>query len=365
MAAVRDGRLIEDVRCRAVEVPLLEPFAIAGGAPSAARNVFVRVALRDGTVGYGEAAPFEAVSGETQAGTLAAAEAAARLLPGRDVAQWRALHAELRPRLAAAPAALCGIEQALFDALARHAGLPLVDLFGGRAGPLRTDVTIPAGDAEHARRSARRAAAEGFATLKVKTGAAGWESDVARLLAIRDAAPEAGLIVDANGGYTFDDARAFLAALDRAGVRLRLFEQPVPADRPERLRDLEGEFGVPVCADESVRSPADALRIAAMGGVSALNVKLMKFGVVDALDVLAIARSAGMTCMIGGMVETAASMSFSAALAEAMQPLCVYVDLDTPLFMPPGIIAGGLRYSGDAVTLPPAPGTGVDLEPWF
>jgi L-alanine-DL-glutamate epimerase-like enolase superfamily enzyme len=91
----------------------------------------------------------------------------------------------------------------------------------------------------------------------------------------------------------------------------------------------------------------------------------MKFGVVDALDVLAVARSAGMTCMIGGMVETAVSMSFSAALAEAMQPLCGYVDLDTPLFMADGIIAGGMQYSGEVVSLPAAPGTGIDLEPWF
>jgi L-Ala-D/L-Glu epimerase len=365
-ATDRADRIIDDVRFLPVDVALTEPFAIAGGAPATARNVFVRIRLRDGSVGYGEAAPFEAVSGETQASTLAVMSAVAELLLGRDVAQWRRLNAALRPALAGAPAALCGIEQALFDAFARHGRVSLVDLFGGSAGTLRTDITIPAGDVAHAVHATRRAVASGFGTVKIKIGASRWEDDVERLAAIRRAAPGIGLIVDANGGYTLEQARGFLANLARAGIRLRLFEQPVVADRHEELGVLEREFGVPVCADESVRSPADALRIAAMGGVSSLNVKVMKFGVVDALDVMAIARSAGMTCMIGGMIETAVSMSFSAALAESSQSLCTYVDLDTPLFMPDGIVKGGMRFTGDAISLPAdVAGTGVDLEPWF
>src|SRR5262249_1792660 len=191
----------------------------------------------------------------------------------------------------------------------------------------------------------------GFCTVKVKVGATHWAEDVERLRAIHQAAPALRLIADANEGYSYVQARAFLRRLASEGVPLPLFEQPTAADRPEELRALQEECGIPVCADEAVRSPTDALRVAHVGGISALNVKLMKFGVFGALDVIAIAAAAGMTCMIGGMVETAASMSFSAALAEANEPLFAYVDLDTPLFMPPGMIDGGLGYDGELLPL--------------
>src|SRR5258706_15902078 len=109
-------RIIDDVRFRPVEVELIEPFAIAGGAAAIARNVFVRLQLRDGTVGYGEAAPFEGVSGETQASTLAALEGVADLVLGRDVAQRRPPHPPPRPPPARPPAAPGGIRPAPFHA---------------------------------------------------------------------------------------------------------------------------------------------------------------------------------------------------------------------------------------------------------
>jgi L-alanine-DL-glutamate epimerase-like enolase superfamily enzyme len=92
----------------------------------------------------------------------------------------------------------------------------------------------------------------------------------------------------------------------------------------------------------------------------------MKCGVADALDIITIARSAGLTGMIGGMVETAVSMTFSAAVAAASHPFFSYIDLDTPMLMPAGFIRGGMRYSGPAIHLPGhALGTGVDATAHF
>lgn len=347
---------IRDVRAVPVDVPLSEPFAIAGGAPSVARNVFVRIELADGAAGYGEAAPFEAVSGETQRSTLAALTRAAPALLGREATAWRGLRA-LMP---AEPAARCALEQALLAALARSAGISLLSYLGGPPGTatLRTDITIPAGSVGHAVSAARRAAAAGFDTVKIKAGAAGWETDAERVRAVHDAEPGLRLVVDANCGYTLEEARRFLGRL--GGVPLALFEQPVA---PGALRDLAAlAADAPVCADESVRSPADALRVAELGGIAALNVKLMKFGVIDALDVVAIARAAGIACMIGGMIETPLSMSFSAALAAADPAVFRYVDLDTPLFMPAGAVPAPLAYAGAELTLRPEP---VDPAAWF
>lgn len=124
---------IAELRFEPLDLPLTEPFAIATGAPEQANNVLVRVRLEDGTVGLGEAAPFTAVSGETQASTLAALASVHEALLGREAGAWRPIGAWLAEALPQAPSARCGLELALLDALGRHHHLPLTTFFGGRA----------------------------------------------------------------------------------------------------------------------------------------------------------------------------------------------------------------------------------------
>jgi L-Ala-D/L-Glu epimerase / N-acetyl-D-glutamate racemase len=360
------SRIVVRLDLQPVNLVLSEPFAIAGGAPEVAHNVFVRAVLADGSAGYGEAAPFEAVSGETQSSTLTALRAAVPLVEGQDAAGWRRIAATVGRHLADAPAARCAVEQAVVDALARHLGLSLVDYFGGGAATLTTDLTLTVGDVARTARAAERAAAAGFGTLKVKVGGGDPEHDVERLRACVTAAPRARLLVDANEGYTPAQARAFLRGVAAAGIALDLVEQPVPrADTPV-LTELQREFGVPICADESMRGPADALALIRTDAVRVLNVKLMKFGLADALDIIALARSAGIECMVGGMVESSVSMSFSAALAAANQPPFTHIDLDTPLFIRPEHDVGGIAYAGEVISLPIGePGSGVDAAAYF
>jgi L-alanine-DL-glutamate epimerase-like enolase superfamily enzyme len=351
-----------------VGIHLTERFAIANGAPSTAKNVFARVILEDGTVGYGEAAPFEEVSGETQDDTLMAMRRAAELIIGTDVASWRSCSASIKSIIPNYPAARSALEQSLLDSFARHLNISLLHLFGGAAGPLTTDITITASDVEHARLGARRAADSGFSSMKVKVGGyQGWRCDVERIAAVVDEAPEVKLIVDANGAFSMADASLFLDELQRRGVGLALFEQPVAPEVRNGLGEIERLHGVPVCADESVRNPVDAIRISSdKYGASVWNIKIMKLGVLGAMEVMAIARASGKSCMIGGMIESAVAMSFSTALAMANRDLFGYVDLDTPLFMNEPRIAGGMMYDKAHIFLDHTrPGTGVDASALF
>jgi L-alanine-DL-glutamate epimerase-like enolase superfamily enzyme len=285
---------------------------------------------------------------------------------GRDAAGWRVLAADLRGLAPEAAAARCAVEQAAVDALARHLGLSLPAFLGGFPRELRTDVTIPVGDVRHSVESAHHAVDSGFTTVKIKVGAEDWELDVARVVAISQAAPGLSIIVDGNAGFSRTQAHRFLRGVAKAGAAVILVEQPVAAPDIAGLAELEREHSIPVCADESIRCPADAMRVAEFGGISAVNVKLMKCGVAEALDIIAIARSAGMTGMIGGMVETAVSMTFSAAVAAASHPFFTYIDLDTPLLMPRRFVRGGMRYTGPIVRLPAhVTGTGVDAAAYF
>lgn len=341
---------ITAVEASRLDLALTEPFAIATGAPAVAANVLVRLTLADGTVGLGEAAPFAEVSGETQASTLAAIESARELLVGRDARTYRPLSTALGEALGHAGAARAGLEIALFDAVASHWRVPLWAFFGGAGTAIHTDMTITAGDAEHAARAAAAILGRGISTIKVKVGALSPEEDSERLAWVRRVAPEAPLIIDANGGYTPVEAARLLDRLRDRGIGIALFEQPVaPCDWIEMRRRTSG-FGVPICADESARSAADVLRLIRDDALEAVNIKTMKCGVVESVAIAELARAAGLAIMIGGMVESTLAMSFSVHLAAGLGGFS-YADLDTPMFIEKEPFSGGFRQQGSELSV--------------
>jgi L-alanine-DL-glutamate epimerase-like enolase superfamily enzyme len=323
-----------------IDLELTEPFAIARGAATSARNVIVSVALEDGTVGLGEAAPFTAVSGETQEGTLAAVQGAASVLVGSDARAHLRIAAELAELCPDAPAARCALEMAVLDAVTRQQRTPLWLHFGGAGSALETDLTITAGDAAHASHAAKRAWERGITVLKLKVGALSGQSDAERLRAVHEAAPNARLIADANGGFSVAEASRFLHDVRRMRLPLELLEQPVdPGDWLELARSLP-ETSVLLCADESARSASDLIALVRANAVGAVNLKPMKTGIAEALAMWHVARASGVRLMIGGMVESVLAMSFSAHFAAGLGGFD-YVDLDTPMFIATHPFQGG------------------------
>jgi L-alanine-DL-glutamate epimerase-like enolase superfamily enzyme len=341
---------ITSVVASTLDLPLTEPFAIATGARASAANVLVRLTLADGTVGLGEAAPFPEVSGETQASSLRAVESARTWLVGRDARSYRPLSAALGEALGREAAARCALEMAIFDALTRHWRVPLWVFFGGNGAEIHTDMTITAGDADHAARAAEAIVARGISVIKIKVGAMSPEEDAERLIAVRRAAPAAPLIVDANGGYTPEGAVRLLDRLAAHGIKLELFEQPVSPSHWGDFRRLAATKGVRLCADESARSAADVLRLIREDAIDAVNIKPMKCGVVEALAIWNVARAADKRIMIGGMVESSLSMSFSVHLAAGLGGFS-YADLDTPMFIQSEPFAGGFRQRGSELSV--------------
>ena len=349
---------IVDIVATPLDIPLIEPFAIAGGSQPLAQNVLVELRLADGTRGFGEAAPFPAVTGETQDSTIAALRELEREVHGADARAWRALAARMATMHGDAAAARCALETAILDALLRSSGLPMWSFFGGHGMVLETDMTITAGSAEHAGRSARAILARGIRTIKLKIGGAPAE-DLARIEAVQAAAPDTPLIVDGNCGYDAPAALALLEELRRRGIAIALFEQPTARDDWEGIRRVTREGGVPVAADETVTTAADALRAAREGAVSCVNIKLMKAGIAEALDIAAICRAAGLKLMIGGMVESILAMTVSAHFA-AGQGGFAFVDLDTPMFMAEQPFQGGFTQRGGRLSVADSgPGHGV------
>lgn len=333
-----------------LDIPLLAPFGIAGGAQDIARNLLVTLELADGTRGYGEAAPFFSYNGETQQQARAALERARSLVEGADVREWRQIAAALPAVVGAAGSARCALETALLDALTRHARLPLWAFFGGAGTRLQTDMTITTGTVAQAASAARDILGRGIHTIKIKIGSGDLALDLARILAVRNASPNAPLILDGNGGYSADTALDLLRALAQHGVPIALFEQPLPRDDWDGMRVVTQQGGVSVAADESAVSAQDALQIAASGAAHVVNIKLMKSGIVEALDIVAVCRAAGLGLMIGGMIESILAMTTSACFAAGLGGF-EYVDLDTPLFLAENPFEGGFVQQGSMLDL--------------
>ncbi|MBP1467193.1 dipeptide epimerase [Candidatus Chloroploca sp. M-50] len=336
---------IHNLTVEPLDIPLLMPFGIAGGSQEIARNLLVRIELADGTLGYGEAAPFPAFNGETQASAQAAIESVRSIIEGADVREWRPLARALCEPLMKHGSARCAIETAILDALTRHVGMPLYVFFGGAGSVLETDMTITTGSPEDASTAALAILDRGIRMIKVKIGGGDLDLDLRRLIAVHAVAPDAPLMLDGNGGMRADEMLALLGALHAQQIHPVLIEQPVPGDDWEGMNQLARWCGAPVAADETASSAANVLRLAHERAAQVVNIKLMKCGVVEALDIATICRVTGLRLMIGGMVESLLAMTMSAHFAAGIGGF-EFVDLDTPMFMAENPFVGGFQQQG-------------------
>jgi L-alanine-DL-glutamate epimerase-like enolase superfamily enzyme len=311
--------------------PIAGRFAISRGTKTEA-VVAVAELSRNGRRGRGECVPYPRY-GESPEGVAAALEA---LSPRIAAGLSRTALQTAMPAGAARNALDC----AFWDLEAKAGGRPVWQLAGlPEPRPLTTAYTISLGSPERMAEAAGAAARRPL--LKIKLGA---EGDPARIAAVRAAAPETELIVDANEGWTPQNLAANFAACAAAGVLL--VEQPLPAGKDDMLAQIR--CPVPVCADESVH---DRASLAALKGkYHAVNIKLDKTGgLTEALAMADEAERLGFQIMAGCMVATSLAMAPAMLLAQRAR----FVDLDGPLLLARDR-DHGLRYDGSLVH-PPHP----------
>lgn len=321
------------LHARIERFPVRGSFTIARGAKT---HVDVVVAeLRDGPLtGRGEGTAIYYL-GDSAEAALAALNGVKNVVADLT----RAALLDLLPAGAARNALDC----ALWDLEAKQAGRRVWQLLGLPAPqPMLTAYTISLGDAAAMAQAAH--AARGRELLKVKLGGSdGPDGDVERLAAVRRAAPDARLIVDANEAWGGTDIERTCARL--AGMAVELIEQPVPAGRDAELDGLNP--AVPLAADESchTRASLDAI----VGRYRFVNIKLDKAGgLTEALALRHAAATRGLGVMTGCMLCT--SLAIAPAFHVAMQGS--HADLDGPLLIEDR--PHGLRFAGSDV-YPPAP----------
>lgn len=354
---------VDAVETTTVTLRAKPALAVRGARTTHAESSFVlvRVLTSDGVAGFGEVSATAAWSGEDAVtATHFIRDLLGPLLVGRPLDPVAAHTAEMDRVLGGNPFTKAGVNTALWDALGRTVGLPVATLLGG---PFRNDVPVKislSGDGDDLRAAYDTATALGFRAFKVKVGRDP-DTDVARVALARElAGADAYLGVDANGGWTREDAARALRQMQSSGIAFA--EQPVRASDLEGMRDLRS-LGLPVVADEAVYSEADVLRVAEMGAADAVSIYVGKSsGLERAVRSAAVAAEHGLDVVIGSNGEMgvgAAAQAHVACACERLGPTPCGI-IGHHFYEDGQTLATPLDIDGRRARLPPGPGLGVE-----
>ena len=309
----------------ALRLPFVASFAHSAKARAFCDSIVVKVRDESGIEGFGEGAPREYVTGETQA--TAAAHIAETLWPlvaRKPLALCSGLPdglPEFVPDASIAHAvsdgaSRCALELAILDLALRLKKLPLAHLLPPRCRTVVYSGVITAGSLEGVARYARQMKLIGLRHVKVKVGAG---DDVERVRIVRETmGPEVSLRVDANAAWGFDQAVSVIRALKTFGIVS--VEQPLPRSMLGEMAMLRRAVDVPIMADESLVTLCDAEQLIEAKAADFFNIRVSKCGgLANSLKLAKYAQKAGVRLQVGSQVgETAILSAAGRHLAAAL-----------------------------------------------
>jgi L-alanine-DL-glutamate epimerase-like enolase superfamily enzyme len=334
-------------------LPFKEPYVTARGVLERREMVLLRVRDADGVAGLGEAVPLSLRGGVGLTQVVSELEG------------W----AERQATEGLSAPALCAVRTAEADLLGRRQG----DQGRGGDEAVPCNATLVAGKPEAVAADAERWAQNGFSTFKLKLGAESVSDlalqglrqtrvdDVAQVRAVREAVgPSARIRVDVNAAWDLETAKRRLGELEPFGIELA--EQPVGT--LEELAELAAATSIPLAADESVSSLAEAERAAAMGACAYTGIKLSKVGGPEAALQIADVLPAFITSALDGPVGIAAGAEVALSLAETTHPERLHLahGLATQRLFAETIASVECELRDGMLHLPSGPGLGVEID---
>jgi L-Ala-D/L-Glu epimerase / N-acetyl-D-glutamate racemase len=329
-------------------LPFREPYVTAAGTLRQREMVLLRLRDERGALGLGEAVPLSLRGGVGVRQVARELEALGAL--GR-------LDEELLddPSFELSAPARCAAATALLDLRGRLAAAE-----GRSAAPtaaIRCNATLTAGEPAAVVDDAQRWAADGFSSFKLKLGTG---ADAAQVRAVREAlGPRARIRIDANAVWDVETAKRVLGELEPYEVELA--EQPVATI--EEAAEVATSTSIPLAADESVESRADADRAVAAGAFALTGVKLSKVGGPDAAIDIAAALPAYLSSALDGPIGIAAAAQVAATLEVAAGGGGFPAHgLATQRLFASTVASVECELRGDLLHPPPGPGLGVELD---
>ncbi|WP_420460366.1 mandelate racemase/muconate lactonizing enzyme family protein [Neolewinella sp.] len=315
---------ITHVEYERYELELTEPYTIAYQTIGAATNFVLRLHTDTGLVGYGCAAPDLVVTGELAADVESAITTLiAPALAAQNPFHYARLLEELR--LSLKSSALAMVDAALYDLVAKAAGVPLYEYLGGFRSEIATSITIGILPVAETLRRARMYVTDGFEILKIK-GGLDYQQDIDRLKLIRQYFPKITLRFDGNQGYSLDQALRFISLAQPLGIEI--LEQPTSIDEEAVMGTLTRDSPIAVMADESLKTLTDAFRLTQHELTDMINIKIQKVGGIwAATHINSVAKSAANEVMIGCLDECGLGIAGGLHFALS-RPNILYADLD-------------------------------------
>lgn len=355
---------IDRIEIGEVAIPLRTPFQTASRTVDAVHNILIRIVTDSGTAGYGEAPPTALITGETKASIREAImQYIAPSIIGIEIFDLDTIMQRMHASIVNNTSAKAAVDMAIYDLYAKTLGQPLYKVLGGAKRKIETAQTISDNPIDEMVRDSLLAIQDGFGILNVNVGKQGLK-DVESLLAIRKAVgPGIRIRVEANQGWSPQEAIRIITQLEDKGMQAELVEQPVKGQDLPGLKFVTQHVQTPIVADESVFSVKDALHIVQTQSADLINIKLMKNGGIhEALKICAVAETYGVDCMIGCMLESKISISAAAHLAAAKNSITM-VNLVGPSSFKMEAYEGGPLFTGGTIKLGDENGIGINAFP--
>ncbi|MEU2171532.1 mandelate racemase/muconate lactonizing enzyme family protein [Micromonospora chersina] len=371
LAADLGGLTIDAVETYAVALPTIRSFGVSGGSVAVAGTPSIRVLVKvtaGGVTGWGEATPIPAWTYETAESIVTTIDrylAPAILgrpawdLDGVTTAFDRAIN---RGFTIGAPLAKCAVDVALHDLFGRALGVSVGVLWGQRRREtIQLGWIVSGQTAAEAADAVAEGRGLGYAAFKVKVGLHSEAEDAAVVRAVREAAPDAALWVDANQAYTVDGALRMARRL--ADLDVTAFEQPLPANDVAGQRRLRETSPIPVALDESLRHPSDLATFVKLNAVDVAIAKVQRSGGLTlSRRLCALAEDAGVRLMGSGLTDSDLGMAASLHLFAAYG-IDTPVDLNGRQFLTSSYATGATVEVKDGVArVPSGPGLGVEVD---
>ena len=359
--------MYKNIETLLVQIPTIRPHRMAVATMHTQTLVLVKVTTDDGVVGWGEATTIGGLGygDESPESIKANIESyfapLMKSLPAANLAQT--LHA-IKKNIQGNRFAKCAIQTALLDIHAQRLGLPLSEVLGGR---LRDSVPVlwvlASGDTEKEIAEAQQMLkAKRHNIFKLKIGSRTVEEDVEHVLAIKQAlGADVSIRVDLNQAWTELESNKGIQLLQAGGIDL--IEQPCTTENDDAMERLTRKFDIAIMADESLKGPESAYRLAKHNAASVFAVKIAQSGgLLESCEVARLAQLAGIDLYGGTMLEGPVGTIASAHVFSTFENLAYGTELFGPLLLTEQILKTPLQYENFELIVPSAPGMGIELD---
>jgi L-alanine-DL-glutamate epimerase-like enolase superfamily enzyme len=352
---------ITEVSAIPFAIPLRHPVLFSTGRLTSAEHVLITIVTDSGTSGFAEAIPRPMVYGETVASVMEAVQEIIRpQLLGKSVGSLERVRFAMS-NLVGNHTAKGATEMAVFDALGKSLGASCHALLGGYAESMECTAILGFGSPQHVvSNAAEISESHGVTSFKVKVGT-NVRHDVAVVLEVRAAFPDATIYVDANHGYSGDDALRFVRSVEDAS--LLCIEEPCPHDDTWARRRLVDSASTRVLGDESCPTPSDVVGELSAGRSNMVSIKMARTGILSSLAIRDYCDLAGFPVMVGSQGDSALGTRMSVAFAAAAPTTSARpAELGYFLELEGDICTEPLEISEGRMQVPAGPGFGFDID---